>query len=201
MGIKHPHSCYQSPWASTTGAADNRRMRTAFFRRPAATGSILLVATLAFLASCSSSHPASTLSPSTSTSTSAPISTSVSIPSGAEALGTNNPAQGDCTTNTSEAATAVGYVTMTVTASSFQAQIQLQKGYPDTTYGVLLQQVPGSCPQQAANGGTFITNPAGSGHASASVARVSGASTFFVQLVPLGSQAPSYTSNRTSGSS
>jgi hypothetical protein len=45
---------------------------------------------------------------------------------------------------------------LTVTASSFQAQIQLAKGSPSTTYAVLMQQVPGSCPQTSDNGGTLM---------------------------------------------
>jgi hypothetical protein len=117
------------------------------------------------------------------------------------ALGTTNPAQGDCTTNTSEAATSVGFVVLNVTSSSFQAQIQVQSGPPNTTYGVFMQQVPGSCPQSAANGGTLITNSTGRGQASATVTRVAGATTFFVQLVPVGSGPPDYTSDRISTAS
>jgi hypothetical protein len=114
------------------------------------------------------------------------------------ALGTNNPSQGDCTTNTSEAATSVGFVLLDVTPSSFQAEIQVQAGPRNTTYGVFMQQVPGSCPQPAANGGTLITDSSGHGQASTTVARVPGATTFYVQLVPNGSGAPDYTSDRIS---
>lgn len=137
----------------------------------------------------------------TSTSASKSTPTSTSLPSAGVtvALGKNNPAQGDCTTNTSEATTSVGSVVLTVTSSSFQADIQLQEGFPNTTYGVLMQQVPGSCPQSTANGGTLTTDSNGRGNAVATVPRVSGATTFFVQLVPLGSTAPSYTSDRISG--
>jgi hypothetical protein len=117
------------------------------------------------------------------------------------ALGTNDPAQGDCTTNTSEAATSVGFVTLSVTASSFHAEIQVQSGSPDTTYGVFMQQVPGSCPQAAANGGALITNSSGHGQASATVTRVAGATIFFVQLVPTGAGPPDYTSDRISAAS
>jgi hypothetical protein len=115
------------------------------------------------------------------------------------ALGTNNPAQGDCTTNTSEAATAVGNVVLTVSASSFRAEIQLQRGSPNTTYGVFMQQVPGSCPQPSANAGTLTTDSTGRGHASTTVARMSSATTFYVQLVPTGVGPPEYTSDRISG--
>ena len=117
------------------------------------------------------------------------------------ALGTNNPAQGDCTTNTSEAATAVGNVVLNVTASSFRAEIQLQGGSPNTTYGVFMQQVPGSCPQPGANAGTLTTDSTGHGYASTTVARVSSATTFYVQLVPNGAGAPEYTSDRISAAS
>jgi hypothetical protein len=114
------------------------------------------------------------------------------------ALGTNDPAQGDCTTNTSEAATSVGSVVLSVTPSSFQAEIQVQSGSANTTYGVFMQQVPGSCPQLAANGGTLVTNSSGHGQASATVPRVAGSTTFFVQLVPAGSGPSEYTSDRIS---
>jgi len=113
-------------------------------------------------------------------------------------LGTNNPAQGDCITNTSETATSVGYVVLKVTASSFQADIHLQRGEPSTTFGVFMQQVPGSCPQEQFNGGTFTTGSTGSGHVVATVPRVAGATTFFVQLVN-GAVNVEYTSDRTSG--
>jgi hypothetical protein len=116
-------------------------------------------------------------------------------------LGTTNPAQGDCTTNTSEAATSVGFVVLNVTPSSFQAEIQVQSGPPNTTYGVFMQQVPGSCPQLAANGGSLVTDSTGRGQASATVPRVAGATTFFVQLVPAGTGPPEYTSDRISAAS
>jgi len=78
-------------------------------------------------------------------------------------LGTNNPVRGDCTTNTSEVATSVGFVVLNVTAGSFQAEIQLQVGSANTTYGVFMQQVPGSCPQPVANAGMLTTNSTGRG--------------------------------------
>lgn len=161
---------------------------------------IVLVVSLALLSGCSTSHKPTTPSTSTSTSTttSTTTTTTPSARSATEALGTNNPAQGDCTTNTTESATSVGSVVLTVTPSSFSAKIQLQKGTPTTTYGVLMQQVPGSCPQTRANGGTMTTDSTGRGHASTAVPRVPGATTFFVQLVAVGSTAPSYTSNRIS---
>jgi len=115
------------------------------------------------------------------------------------ALGTNDPSQGDCTTNTSEGATSVGFVVLKLTPGSFEARIQLQAGSPSTTYGVFMQQVPGSCPQSAANGGTLTTDSTGRGHSSTTVPRVSGATTFFVQLVPAGSGPSQYTSDRISG--
>ena len=111
-------------------------------------------------------------------------------------MGTNNPAQGDCATSASEAATSVGYAVLKVTSSSFQAEIQLQKGSSNTTYGVFMQQVPGSCPQDSANGGTLTTDSSGSGQATTSVPRVPGATIFFVQLVPTGTGPPEYTSDR-----
>ena len=114
------------------------------------------------------------------------------------ALGMNNPAQGDCATNTSEAATSVGSVVLSFTPSSFQAEIQLQSGYPNVSYGVFMQQVPGSCPQPSANAGTLTTDSTGRGHASTAVSLVPGATTFYVQLVPGGVGAPSYTSDRIS---
>lgn len=136
-----------------------------------------------------------------SVSTSTSTSTSVPVTAKRVALGTDNPAQGACTTNTSEMATSVGSVVLNVTASSFEAEIQLQKGSPNTTYAVLMQQVPGSCPQTSDNGGTLTTDSAGRGHASPSVPRVPGASAFFLQLLPAGSGAPQFTSDRiTAGS-
>jgi len=130
-------------------------------------------------------------------------STSTSVPATGKrvALGTNNPAQGDCTTSTSEAAASVGFVVLNVTANAFQAEIQLQAGSPNTTYAVLMQQVPGSCPQTSDNGGTLTTDSTGLGHASTSVPRVPGATTFFLQLLPAGSGAPQYTSDRVSAGS
>jgi hypothetical protein len=144
---------------------------------------------------CSSPSPSAS-PPSTSS-----TSPAVTVPSSGhkEALGTNSPAVGDCTTNTSEAATSVGFVVLKVTPSSFQAEIQLQKGAPNTTYGVFMQQVPGSCPQNAPNGGTFTTGSTGRGHATATVSRVPGATTFFVQLVSTGSGPAQFTSDRISG--
>jgi len=61
-----------------------------------------------------------------------------------------------------------------------------------------MQQVPGSCPQSAANGGTLTTDSTGHGHASTTVSRVPSATSFFVQLVPAGSGPPEYTSDRIS---
>ena len=171
-------------------------MRATLPRRSMFVVSIVLVATLVFLPACSSPSP----SASPPTTSSAPSSTTAPGGSHKEALGTNSPAVGDCTTNTSEAATSVGYVVLKLTAGSFQAEIQLQKGAPNTTYGVYMQQVPGSCPQNAANAGTFTTNSAGRGQASASVARVPGATTFFVQLVSAGAGPAQFTSDRISKS-
>ena len=111
------------------------------------------------------------------------------------ALGNVNPAQGDCATNTKEKGAAVGYVVIKLTASSFEARIVLNKGTPGA-YGVFMQQVPGSCPQGGANGGVLKTNAAGQGQVSATVARVPGAKSFFVQLVPGGSGPAQFTSNR-----
>jgi hypothetical protein len=180
-------------------------MRTSLPRRPLAVASVVVLASLVFLPACSSSLNSTaptTLTPTTvsSPSTSA-TPTASTVPGGGykEALGTNNPAAGDCTTNTSEAATSVGFVVLKVTASSFQAEIQLQKGVPNTTYGVFMQQVPGSCPQNAANGGTLTTGSTGRGEVSAVVARVPGATTFFVQLVSTGSGPAQFTSDRISG--
>jgi hypothetical protein len=64
-----------------------------------------------------------------------------------------------------------------------------------------MQQVPGSCPQSTANGGTLTTDSSGRGQASSSVPRVAGATTFFVQLVPAGSGPAEYTSDRISAAS
>lgn len=149
------------------------------------------------------------MSTSTSTSTSvSPRSTSVTsagatVPGAGykEALGTNSPAAGDCTTNTSEAATSVGFVVLQLTVSSFRAEVQLQAGAPNTTYGVFMQQVPGSCPHNAPNGGTFTTGSNGRGHASATVPRVPGATTLFVQLVSAGAGPAQFTSDRISTAS
>jgi len=66
------------------------------------------------------------------------------------------------------------------------------------TYWVFMQQVPGSCPQPQANAGSLSTDATGAGHASMSVSRVSGATIFYVQLVPGTVGAPSYTSDRIS---
>jgi len=139
---------------------------------------------------------ASTLAACSGSPTTAPASGGTTV-----ALGTNDPAQGDCLTNTSEAATSVGSVVLSVTASSFEAQIELQGGAPSTTYGVYLQQVPGSCPQLSANGGALTTDSAGHGSATATVPRLSTATTFFVQLVPAGPGQAQYTSDRISAGS
>jgi hypothetical protein len=162
-------------------------MRRSLPRRSMVVAPIVLVATLVFVLACSSSQ-ATTL----------PTASTVPGTSNTVALGANNPAQGDCTTNTSEAATSVGSVVLLLTPSSFQAEIQLQSGFPNMTYGVFMQQVPGSCPQPAANAGTLTTDSTGRGHASTTVARVPGATTFYVQLVPDGSAPPTYTSDRIS---
>jgi len=170
-------------------------------RRFTAAACVVAVASLAFVSACSSSPKATTPPSSTSTSTSAsapPPSTSTPSTGKTVALGTNNPAQGDCTTDTGESATAVGSVVLTVTTSSFQAEVELRTGSPNTTYAVFLQQVPGSCPQNSANGGTLSTDAQGRGTASATVARVPGATTFFVQLVPAAAGPADYTSDRIS---
>lgn len=125
----------------------------------------------------------------TTTTTAVPVSGSTLT------LGTNNPAAGDCTTNTNEKGAAVGYVTLTVTSSTFVADIHLQSGKPDTVYGVFMQQVPGSCPQLKFNGGTLKTNSKGAATKVVTVPRIAGASTFFVQLVN-GEIASEYTSDR-----
>jgi hypothetical protein len=89
-------------------------------------------------------------------------------------------------------------VVLDVTPSSFQAKIQVQAGPRNATYGVFMQQVPGSCPQSTANGGTLITDSSGRGQASTTVPRVAGATTFYVQLVPNGAGPPDCTSDRIS---
>jgi len=66
------------------------------------------------------------------------------------------------------------------------------------TYGVFMQQVPGSCPQPMANAGSLTTDSTGRGHISASVPRVAGATAFYLQLVPGEAGAPTYTSDRIS---
>jgi hypothetical protein len=172
-------------------------MRLSLPRRPTAVAPIVLVSALMLVSGCSSSNTATTSSTSTSTLVSH-TSTTTTVPGTGKtvALGTNNPAQGDCTTNTSEAATSVGSVVLTLTPSSFQAEIQLQSGRPNTSYGVFMQQVPGSCPQPQANAGTLTTDSTGHGHGSTSVSRVAGATTFYVQLVPGEAGAPTYTSDR-----
>lgn len=114
------------------------------------------------------------------------------------ALGGNNPSPGDCTTSSTEKVKAVGSVTLILTASSFKAEIQLQHGLPKTSFGVYMQQVPGSCPQSLANGGTLTANAAGSGSVTATVPRVHGATSFFVQLVTGAGQAATYTSTHVS---
>ena len=142
------------------------------------------------LAGCGSSHKPST------TTTHPSTSTSMAAHGTRLALGTNNPAVGDCTTNTSEKSTSVGYVTLTVTSSSVVADIHLQSGTPNTTYGVFMQQVPGSCPQEQSNGGSLTTNSKGRATYVATVPRVAGATTFFVQLV--NGATATYTSDRLS---
>ena len=178
-----------------------------------AAGTFLLALTLAgTLSGCgsgsssSSGTPAVTALPSAARGPAAvntvlgPTSTRLAIPGTGEkeALGTNNPLPGDCTSNTSEAATAVGFVMLSVTTSAFRAEIQVQSGSPSATYTVFMQQVPGSCPQQTANGGTLTTDATGRGQAVATVPRVPGATTFFAQLVPAGSGPATYTSDRIS---
>jgi hypothetical protein len=149
------------------------------------------------LAGCSSGNPASVAK--TTTSTTPPSSTTSLPATGTKvALGTNNPAVGDCTTKTSEAATAVGYVVLNVTAQSFRADIHLQKGEPNTKYGVFMQQFPGSCPHNQFNGGMLTTSSTGSASFVATVPRVAGATTFFVQLVN-GVINSEYTSDHVSG--
>jgi uncharacterized protein (UPF0333 family) len=130
-----------------------------------------------------------------STSNKSTVSSSVSTNGTKVDLGTNNPNAGDCTTNTSEASTSVGYVVLNITASSFQADVHLQTGEPNTNFGVFMQQVPGSCPQEQANGGTLTTDSTGSGSVVVTVPRVAGATTFFVQLVN-GTINVEYTSDR-----
>jgi hypothetical protein len=110
------------------------------------------------------------------------------------ALGANNPSPGDCTTPSQERVAAVGHVTLIVTTTKFEAQIDLVHGRPKTSFGVYMQQVPGSCPQSLANGGTLTSNAAGRGSVAASVPRVRGATSFFVQLVTAAGQPGTYTS-------
>jgi Cu/Zn superoxide dismutase len=114
------------------------------------------------------------------------------------ALGGNNPSPGDCTTNSTEKVKSVGSVTLILTATTFKAEIQLQHGLPKTSFGVYVQQVPGSCPQSLANGGTLTSNAAGGGSATATVPRVRGATSFFVQLVTAAGQAATYTTTHVS---
>ena len=151
-------------------------------------GAVVVAAGIVFVSACSSNQGVTTPS----------SSATVAGTSSQMALGTTNPVQGDCTTNTSEAATSVGYVVLQLTADSFQAEIHLQAGSPGMTYGVFMQQVPGSCPQQAANAGSLTTDSTGRGQASTTVPRVAGATTFYVQLVPGEAGAPDYTSDRIS---
>jgi hypothetical protein len=103
-------------------------------------------------------------------------------------LGGNNPAPGDCTTPSHERVAAVGHVTLILTATRFEAQIALEHGLPKTSFGVYMQQVPGSCPQSQANGGTLTSNAAGRGSVVPSVPRVRGATAFFVELVTAAGQ-------------
>ena len=113
------------------------------------------------------------------------------------ALGTINPSSYDCTTNTKEKGTEVGYVTLGVSSASFSADIHLQTGQPDTLYGVFMQQSPGSCPQVQANGGSFTSESQGRATFVSTMPRVAGATTFFVQLVN-GTVPSEYTSDRVS---
>lgn len=158
----------------------------------------------ALLAGCSggavvtTSTKAATTTTSTTTTTSPPpTSTTVAGAGHKLALGTNNPVTGDCSTDTEENANTVGSVVVSLTSSSFRADIDLRTGEPRTTYGIFMQQVPGSCPQSQFNGGTLTTDSSGSGSAVATVARVAGATTFFVQLVN-GASNSEYTSDRIS---
>ena len=163
-------------------------MRPSLPSRYAAVASVVVAACVVLVSACSSSQGA--------TPSSSATATTIPASSRQVALGTANPAQGDCTTNTSEAATSVGFVVLELTADSFQAEIHLQGGSPSMTYGVFMQQVPGSCPQPAANGGALTTDSAGHGQASTTVPRVPGATTFYVQLVPGEAGAPTFTSDR-----
>jgi hypothetical protein len=178
-----------------------RRGRAEAVLMVAASGA--LIVTLAFVPACSNTPKTTT--PSTSASGSHPstsaTSAAVTVPATGdkEALGKDNPSEGDCSTNVSEATNPVGFVVLYVTPGSFKAKIQLRGGSPNTTYGVFMQQVPGSCPQDAANGGTLRTGSTGRGDAVATVPRVHGATTFFVQLVPVRSGPAQYTSDRISG--
>jgi hypothetical protein len=184
-------------------------MRRARSGTSTAVAGAVVMAALALVSSCSSSPKATPPSSSTSTSTTSTTTTSpssatsTSVPSSGStvALGKNDPAEGDCTTNLSEQGSAVGSVVMTVTSSSFEARIDLQSGTPDASYLVFMQQVPGSCPQQSANGGTLTTDSSGRGQATSTVARVPGATTFFVQLVPPETGPAEYTSDRISTAS
>jgi hypothetical protein len=102
------------------------------------------VASLTFALARSMSLNAKTTSTSTTTPVPLPPTTST-VPGGGykETLGTNSPAVGDCTTNASAAATSGGFVVQEMTASSFLVEIQLRAGAPNTTHGVMMQQVPG----------------------------------------------------------
>ncbi len=96
-------------------------MGAPFRRRPGRTGVMVALVALA-LAGCGSSRSPSAATTTSSHSTrSTPLTTSTTttVPATGTklALGTNNPAEGDCTTNTTEAATTVGYVVLKVTAS------------------------------------------------------------------------------------
>ena len=89
-------------------------------------------------------------------------------------------------------------LSFSATVLAINARRSLQAGSPNASYGVFLQQVPGSCPQWTSNGGTLTTDSAGRGHATATVARVPGAAMFFVQLVPGAAGQGQYTSDRIS---
>ena len=144
-----------------------------------------------FMLICASTTALAIFLVGTSAATTAPRSWKV-------ALGGINPSPGDCTTNSKEEVKAVGTVTLIVTPTTFKAEVHLQHGLPKATFGLYMQQVPGSCPQSLANGGKLTSNAAGRGSATGTVPRVRGATTFFVQLVAAAGQAATYTSSRVS---
>lgn len=83
-------------------------MRRSLPRRSMAVAPLVLVATLVFVLACSSSGQETTT----------PSASTVPGTGNTVALGTNNPAQGDCTTNTSDAAASVGSVALSFTWAS-----------------------------------------------------------------------------------